>query len=216
MSDLRHSPISRKLTVMNVLVSAVALIAACGAFLAYDQYTFRESLVRNLSAEAQIVGSNSVSALTFNDPQSAEETLSAFSNLPHIITAAIFTADGQLFAQYARSPGERLANPGDAGGKTVATFRRDELIVRQPIVSRESVWAMCYIRSDLTETGQRLQQYGGIAAHGAAFFAVAGTTAVGDLPPIGGRADCGAGGYRAPGFARAQLFRARHPDRQAR
>ena len=43
MPDLRHSPISRKLTVMNVLVSAVALIAACAAFLAYDQYTFRQN-----------------------------------------------------------------------------------------------------------------------------------------------------------------------------
>ena len=164
MSDLRHSPISRKLTVMNVLVSAVALFAACAAFLAYDQYTFRQTLVRNLSAEAQIVGSNSVSALTFNDPQSAENTLSAFSNLPHIITAAIFTADGQLFAQYARSPGERLATPGDGTGKASATFRKDEVIVRQPILFEGKRLGYVYIRSDLAETGQRLTQYGGIAA----------------------------------------------------
>ena len=124
MHDLRHSPISRKLTVMNVLVSAVALIAACAAFLAYDQYTFRETLVRSLSAEALIVGSNCVSALTFNDPQSAEDTLSAFQYLPHIITAAIFSADGQLFAQYARSPGERLASPADAGRQNRGHFSR--------------------------------------------------------------------------------------------
>ncbi len=164
MSDLRHSPISRKLTVMNVLVSAVALIAACGSFLAYDQYTFRETLVRNLSAEAQIVGSNSISALTFNDPQAAETTLSAFQNLPHIITAAIFSADGQLFAQYARNSGEQAVNPADATGKTRATFRNDELIVRQPILFQGKLLGVVYIRSDLGETGQRLQQYGGIAA----------------------------------------------------
>ncbi len=164
MLDLRHSPISRKLTTMNVLVSAVALIAACAAFLAYDQYTFREALVRNLSAEAQIVGSNSISALTFNDPQSAEETLSAFRNLPHIITAAIFTADGQMFAQYARSPGERLANPGDSNGQPSATFRQNQVVVRQPILFQGKRLGYVYIRSDLTETGQRLEQYGGIAA----------------------------------------------------
>ena len=163
MSDLRHSPISRKITVMNVVVSAVALIAACAAFLAYDQYTFRETLVRSLSAEAQIVGTNSISALTFNDPQAAEESLSAFGNLPHIIAAAIFTTDGRLFAQYARSPGERLPDPGDAGSKTVATFRDDEIIVRQPILFQGKPLGYVYIRSDLAETGQRLQQYGGIA-----------------------------------------------------
>jgi signal transduction histidine kinase len=163
MPDLRHSPISRKLTVMNVLVSAVALIAACGAFLAYDQYTFRETLVRSLSAEAQIVGSNSVSALTFNDPQSAQDTLSAFRYLPHIITATIFSADGQMFAQYARNPGEGLENPADAAVKTQATFRKDELIVRQPILFQGKRLGTVYIRSDLAETEQRLQQYGGIA-----------------------------------------------------
>jgi signal transduction histidine kinase len=163
MSDLRHSPISRKLTLMNILVSAVALIAACAAFLAYDQYTFRQSLVRNLSAEAQIVGSNSISALTFNDPASAEETLSAFRNLPHIITAVIFSADGQLFAQYARNSGERLAIPGDASGQATATFRQNEVIVRQPIFFQGKRLGYVYIRSDVTEAGQRLQQYGGIA-----------------------------------------------------
>ncbi len=163
MSDLRHSPISRKLTVMNVLVSAVALIAACAAFLAYDQYTFRQSLVRNLSAEAQIVGSNSISALIFNDPTSAQETLSAFRSLPHIITAAIFTADGQLFAQYARSPGDRLAIPGDTSGQTIATFRQNEVVVRQPIFFQGKRLGYVFIRSDVTEAGQRLVQYGGIA-----------------------------------------------------
>lgn len=164
MADLRHSPISRKLTVMNVLVSAVALVAACAAFLAYDQYTFRQTLVRNLSTEAQIVGSNSISALTFNDPQSAEETLSAFSNLPHIITAAIFSVDGQLFAQYARSSGDRLTIPGDDAGQASATFREDEVIVRQPILFQGKRLGYVYIRSDAAEAGQRLEQYGGIAA----------------------------------------------------
>jgi len=164
MPDLRHSPISRKLIVMNILVSAVALMVACGTFLAYDQYAFRQSLVRNLSTEAQIVGSNSISALTFNDPQSAEQTLSAFSNLPHIITAAIFSADGHLFAQYARNPTERLAIPGDAGGKATATFRKGEVIVRQPILFEGKRLGYVFIRSDVTEAGQRLVQYGGIAA----------------------------------------------------
>jgi len=163
MPDLRHSPISRKLTLMNVLVSAVALIAACAAFLAYDQYTFRQSLVRNLSAEAQIVGSNSISALTFNDPQSAQETLSAFQSLPHIITAAIFSVDGQLFAQYARKPGERVADSGDPTGEGLATFRRNVLVVRQPIVFQGKRLGYVLIRSDVAETRQRLQQYGGIA-----------------------------------------------------
>jgi signal transduction histidine kinase len=164
MSDLRHSPISRKLTVMNVLVSGTVLLAACIAFVAYDQYTFRDSLIRSLSAEAQIIGSNSISALTFNDPESARQTLSALQNLSHVITAAIIEPDGQVFAQYARNEGERLPNPGASLGKAIATFRGDELIVRQPIVFQGKLLGTVFIRSDLEETHQRLAQYTGIAA----------------------------------------------------
>lgn len=159
MLDLRRSPISRKLTWMNILVSAAALLAACAAFVACDQYTFRKSLVLSLSAQAQIVGSNSISALLFNDPNAAGDTLSALRNLPHVIAAGIFDKDGQLFAQYARSNGDRLANPGDPSGKATATFRNDELVVRQPIVFQGQRLGMVYIRSDLTETTQRLRQY---------------------------------------------------------
>jgi len=51
-------------------------LLACAAFIGYDTVTFRETIVRNLSTQAQIIGSNSASALLFNDPQSAENTLS--------------------------------------------------------------------------------------------------------------------------------------------
>ena len=163
MLDVGRSAISRKLTLMNILVSGAALLAACAAFLAYDQYTFRQSLVRSLSAQAQIVGSNSVSALVFNDPHAAEDTLSALRTLPHVIAGAIFDANGQLFAQYARSPGERLANPGDPTGKAVAMFRNDELVVRQPILLQGKRLGVVYIRSDLGETTERLRQYVGIS-----------------------------------------------------
>ena len=112
MLDLRRSAISKKLTWMNVLVSAAALLSACIAFFAYDQYTFREDLIRNLSAQAEIIGSNSVSALTFNDPQSAANTLAALRTVPDIVSAGIVTPDGRLFARYARNPGDAAIAAG--------------------------------------------------------------------------------------------------------
>ncbi len=160
MLDLRHSPISKKLTWMNVLVSSVALLSAGIAFFLYDQYTFREGLVRNLSAQAQIIGSNSVSALTFNDAQAAENTLSALKSLPNIIAAGIFTADGRLFAQYSRNSGERvLLSPDRSALQQSYTFRSDEVFLRQPILFQGRQIGTVYIRSDLHERTQRLARY---------------------------------------------------------
>ena len=90
--------ISTKLTLMNMLVSGVALLLACAGFFAYDQITFRQGLVRTLSAQAQIIASNSVSALLFNDPQSASKTLSALSSSPNIASAGVLGIDRRPFA----------------------------------------------------------------------------------------------------------------------
>lgn len=163
MLNLRHSAIARKLTWMNVLVSGTALLSACVAFFAYDQYTFREDLVRNLAAQAQIIGYNSVSAILFNDPQSAETTLDALRNQPDIIAAGILTLDGRVFAHYSRLSGESFAwNPRGAGNQ-VYTFRGNELLVRQPIYLQGKQVGTVYIRSDLNERTTRLERYGAIA-----------------------------------------------------
>ena len=62
MATVRTSSILKRLTIMNMLVSTVALLLACAGFFAYDQVTFRQDMVRTLSAQAQLVGSASVSA----------------------------------------------------------------------------------------------------------------------------------------------------------
>lgn len=164
MLDLRHSAISKKLTTMNVLVSVAALLSACIAFFAYDQFTFREALIRNLSAQAQIIGSNSVSALTFNDPQAAGNTLSALRDVHGIAAAGIVTPDGRLFARYARDAGESVTDP-----KAISTaqqsyaFTGNEVLLRQPIIFQGHQLGTVYIRSDLSERTRRLKRYLAIA-----------------------------------------------------
>src|SRR5690349_19737109 len=106
MSKIKHFSISQKLTWMNMLVSGAALLLACAAFLTYDLYVFRTSIVRNLSIQAQMIGSNSVSALTFDDPLTAEKTLSALKASPRILYAEIYTLDGKPFAGYRRDQTE--------------------------------------------------------------------------------------------------------------
>src|SRR4029077_7156711 len=102
MLKIQHYSISEKLTWMNMLVSGVALLLACAAFFAYDLYTFRVGIVHNLSTEAQIIGSNPVSALVFSDPHTAENTLSALKASPRVMYAGIYTSNGQMFAGYWR------------------------------------------------------------------------------------------------------------------
>lgn len=161
-----NSSILKKLTVMNMLVSAAALLLACVAFFTYDQITFRQSLVRTLSAQAQIIGSNSVSALIFNDPQTVVNTLSALKSFPNIASAAIITPDKRTFAQYTRDGEDEIVNipPIPAGRTEAYWFRRTHLLLERSIIFQGKQLGMVYVRADLHEINDRLKRYAAIAA----------------------------------------------------
>jgi signal transduction histidine kinase/CheY-like chemotaxis protein len=166
MVQAKNHSISRRLTWMNMLVSAAALLMACTAFVAYDKVTFRETMLRNLSTQAQIIGSNAVSALVFNDSQSAENTLAALKASPGILSAAIYTPDARLFASYSRDSGGQIPTlPSISSGETeVHLFSDKEMVLVRSIVFQGKRTGIVYIRSDVEELNQRLRRYAGIAA----------------------------------------------------
>ncbi len=155
------SPLARRLTWMNLFVTGAALLVASVSFLVYDQLTFRETLVRNLSAQAQIIGSNSVSALTFNDPQAAENTLSALSSFPDILGAGIITPDGRIFASYARGSTQDVARIAAASSHRdeVVEARSDEVLLVRTINFQGKKLGAVYIRSSLEAQRHRLWRY---------------------------------------------------------
>src|SRR6185295_3245028 len=98
MSRNRNYSIKTKLTLMNMVISGVTLLLACTVFGVYELTTFRATLVRTLSIQAQIVGSNTASALLFNDAKSAENTLAALQAAPMILSCGIYTLAGEPLA----------------------------------------------------------------------------------------------------------------------
>jgi hypothetical protein len=63
---------------MNMIVSSTALLLTCIGFVAYDISAYRQAIVASISSQAQVAGSNTISALMFDDPVTATRTLSAF------------------------------------------------------------------------------------------------------------------------------------------
>jgi len=161
MAVARTKSISTRLTLMNMLVSGVALLLACAAFFTYDQITFRQNLVRTLSAQAQIVGSNSVSAILFNDPQAAASTLAPLKTSHNIASAGIFTSDARLLAQYVRDPQDAVIGvPQLVPGQVESYwFRSTHLILVRQIISEGKSVGFVYLRADLKEIDQRLRRY---------------------------------------------------------
>jgi signal transduction histidine kinase len=165
MAATQTRSISTRLTIMNMLVSGVALLLACAGFFAYDQFTFRQGLVRTLSAQAQLIGSNSISAILFNDPQAASRTLSALKSSNNIASAGILTLDQRRFAEYRRDAADQTVTLPLLAGDQIETYRfgAAHLVFIREIVSEGEPIGYVYLRADLGEIDQRLRRYALIA-----------------------------------------------------
>ncbi|MGA7240642.1 MAG: ATP-binding protein [Bryobacteraceae bacterium] len=162
---IRNS-IKRKLIWINTLASGVALMVASVAFVGYELSVLRQNMVRTLSVQAQIVGSNSASALLFSDPEAARKTLSALEAEPNIMSAVIHLPTGEPFAVYTRSalgglpPAPRLA----AHEIETSRFTSAELALVRRIVFQGQAIGTVYIRSDLRPIEDSVQRYVRIVA----------------------------------------------------
>jgi PAS domain S-box-containing protein len=161
MSGIRSLSISRKLTLMNMLASGSALLLASSALFFYDFHTFKQDLLRQLSTEAQIVGSNSVSALTFNDSETARSTLSALRASPHVLYAAIYNDSGTLFADYRRKGvvNVHVSSIDKQATSSWSEFENDQFSVITPIVFQGQNAGQVYLISDTSELKSRVRRY---------------------------------------------------------
>lgn len=151
--------INQKLTWVIMLTSTAALLLASAGFLAYDIKTFRDVLARKVGVLAEVVGDNSISALVFNDPEVARETLSALRNDLHIVHASLYHPDRRLFVSFRGDTAptiEALPPPQPDG-----TYVRDDYIdVYQGILLDGERVGTVYLRSDLSELDARVRRYG--------------------------------------------------------
>lgn len=153
--------VSARLMWMNVIVSATVLVLAVLAFFSYDLISFRQNLIRNLETSAQIVGTNSVSALLFDDEQSASTTLQALANSPDVQSAILVTADGEVFAEY-RRPGvtQSAASPALTNGRMDQEWVTGrQVLLAHRIIFEGKLEGTVYIAAQLIETVRRARQY---------------------------------------------------------
>src|SRR5258706_3926277 len=160
---LRDLPIPRKLSAITIVAAGAALVMASGSFAAYDLIAFRGDTVRQVWTEAEIIARQSSASLVFKDPEAAGTTLEPLAAEPHVVSAAIYTPDGALFASYVRKgtvgPPPRPA-PGQRAGDL---FQSDRLVLWRAVEFDHGIVGTVLIESDLTAVTARLERYALIA-----------------------------------------------------
>ncbi len=162
MRFFRELPIQRKLIAISQLTSGAALLVACAAFITFEQVGLRRDMARALEITAQIIGFNSSSALSFNDQESAAQTLKSLEAQPHIVRACVFDTSGAVFATYRRKT--EMVHPWPEPAQARAEFNTDSLRLFHTILVGDEIVGSIYIESDLRELHERRWRYIAIAS----------------------------------------------------
>lgn len=101
--NFQNYSIQRKLKAIILLTSLISLVTFALLFLACDAVNSRMDIKKNITTLAKIIGANTESSVTFNEPKSAIETLDGLKNNPYIISAYIVLDDGRIFARYVQN-----------------------------------------------------------------------------------------------------------------
>ena len=160
----RHLSIRNKLTVMQLVASGVAVLLLFALVLSYHLFLLRHEIVDKVASLGEIVGKNSSASLTFGDPKSASETLSALGVEPNVLAARIIDDQGRTFAQFTR-PGadtSAVALARADAQSMLAQADQDRVLPTQIryAFSRRTLFVYSRIRLDQETIGQVETVYG--------------------------------------------------------
>ena len=171
--NLRNLSIKRKLTLLTMLTSGIAVVLSSACFLVYDLVTFRNLLSQDLVTEAEIVAYNSAAAVAFDDEPAANVQLSALTAKSDLVAAVLYDETGRIFAHYYRSDGPTPAPPAPFDGKQYR-FTGQYMEAFSPVTLKGERVGTLVLRSDMERWNSRARQYAGILG---IFVLISGTLA---------------------------------------
>jgi signal transduction histidine kinase/CheY-like chemotaxis protein/uncharacterized membrane protein affecting hemolysin expression len=150
------------LTIIIMVAVTVALFLVSAGLIAYDQHTFRAKMVDDLTTQANVIGDRTAAALYFQDTPRALDNLTNLVSNKHIVYAAFYDANGNLFIQAGTSQmpqSHRSAFPAQADNYG---FTHGLCVLYHKIYHDSDFTGTLYLESDLLEMNQRFRSFAGI------------------------------------------------------
>jgi PAS domain S-box-containing protein len=149
-----------KLMRVALITTLMALCVAGIAMLTFDLNRYQQSWTSDLTTEASILAVSIAPALAFNDHEAAVRNLSALKARSRVMAAALYAADGSLYASFVRDRGLSLPSRPPPEG-----IRRSGQRVEyaHEIARNGEVLGTLYLRAQY-DTLARVEAYLGIFA----------------------------------------------------
>ncbi len=148
--------LKQKLLAVIMFTVGAALLIVCSAMLTSVYLRTRESLRTELDLLAGMTAENSSTALDRGDQAAALEILRGLKIRPAIVSAALYSADGKLFAAYLRADVEEQEIPPRPSPHPAA-FENGRVTVVWPVTVQDRVAGWLFLESDLRQLNRNVR-----------------------------------------------------------
>jgi signal transduction histidine kinase len=136
-------------------ISALGLTAL--GLVIYDLQAYERQWSADLVTQAEVLARASAPALSFGDRATAEKDLSVMRVRPRVLSAALYSRDGKLFATYVK-PGVKAPEFAPSPSADGYTISGDELVLFRKVVENGEPIGTVHLRS-LYQPWERLRDY---------------------------------------------------------
>src|SRR5262245_43825718 len=158
MGGFTHLSFKWKLTLSLMVTSVIALLTACATFFFYDNYLFRQSMVKELQSTANVISAGSQTAVINRDKAAVDKALEALKDKEQIVAAVVYSSDEMPISGYLKKyTGEKVPTKPS---QLKSSFAGDYLTMVRPIVADKKRIGTVYLKADLTQQLQgRFDRY---------------------------------------------------------
>jgi two-component system, sensor histidine kinase len=159
---LPQRSIRAKLMLLATASGCVALLLACLGFMSNDIRLMREANIRQLEAQAELLGGKSAAAIATQDQGAANQLLASLKSHPTIDSAILFDSQGQRLAEIHN--GDTAPNlPSNSKLRTINYDDVGRLELVHPIMEEGVQIGMVYLRSNMNDLRAQMENHRHIA-----------------------------------------------------
>jgi signal transduction histidine kinase len=158
-STLNRRSLGTKLRLAIVGSTLAALVLALGATIVYDLQTWHRGWIADVQSQTELLGHAAADDLAAGNPRGAQEALAMLRLQPRMRSAAIYDAQGRLFAGWHAGGSEP---PPATSPQTPANAASPDLLARAAIVEQGRTLGTVVVRAR-DELDARIASYGGLA-----------------------------------------------------
>jgi hypothetical protein len=100
MKRLGDYPIKRQVVLIALITTTLGLVVALMLLVYSELQTAARAMQDNAHVLTRLVGVNSTAAVSFQDPEAAQEIINALGSAPDVIAATLRSPEGKVFAEY--------------------------------------------------------------------------------------------------------------------